>query len=88
MLLSRQWWLGWQNKAEERRTTTTRGNMEKFTVHLTVKERECGTADSTGGLLQRIEREVGETGVQHSTPILQAERIKRESAERGDHHAD
>ena len=44
------------------------------------------TAYSTGGLLQRIEREVGSTRVHHSIQILQTERIKRESAER-DHRA-
>ena len=47
------------------------GNMEKFTVHLTVKEKGMWhTANSVGGLLQKIEREVGEARVQHTTPIL------------------
>lgn len=37
------WWFEWRSKAEEREKKTKDGTMNKFTVHLTVKEKVYGT---------------------------------------------
>lgn len=40
---SQMWWHQWQNKVEEREKKTKDGRTEKFTVHLTTKDKVYGT---------------------------------------------